>query len=90
MDVEEFLTWAAYYTIEPPGEFRSDVHVAMLMAQQYNLNRGKTKPVKKPMDFLPQWYRMPKPEQSPEMMLRAAQAQFLSMGGDYNELGLES
>lgn len=89
MDVDEFLTWAAFYAIEPPQEWRSDVHVAMLMAQQYNLNRGKSKPVKRPMDFLPQWYKAPRPEQSPETMRQAAIAQFLSLGGDVTELGLE-
>lgn len=60
MGVEEFLGWAAYLQLEPFGEQRADVHVAMLMAQQHNMNRGKGKPVKKPLVFMPQWYKPPK------------------------------
>lgn len=88
MDVDEFFTWAAYFSIEPPHEKRADAHVAMLMAQTYNMNRTKGKPGKKPMDFMPQWYKAPKPAQTPEQMKRAMQLQFLAMGGDPQELGL--
>jgi len=88
MDVEEFLTWAAYFSIEPPLEKRADAHTAMIMAQQYNMQRSKGKPVKKPADFMPQWFKPPKPAQTPAQMKRAMQLQFLALGGDPKELGL--
>ncbi len=89
MDVEEFFTWAAYFSIEPPMGIRADALTGMVMAQQYNMSRGKGKPVRKPFDFMPQWYKPPKPAQTPEQMKRAMQLQFLAMGGDPQELGLE-
>jgi hypothetical protein len=92
MDVDEFLTWAAYFMIEPPVEQRADVHVAMLMAQQYNMNRGKGKAVKKPADFMPRWIKRPPAKSrrslSPEQLKGVAQRQFLALGGDPNELKL--
>ena len=89
MDVDEFFTWAAYFSIEPPHEKRADAHVAMLMAQAYNMNRTKGKPARKPLDFMPQWFKAPKAAQTPEQMKRAMQLQFLAMGGDPQELGLK-
>lgn len=89
MDVDEFLTWAAYFSIEPPLEKRADAHTAMLMAQQYNMNRGKGKPTRKPADFMPQWFKPPRDPQTPEQLKRVMQLQFLAMGGDPKELGLK-
>ena len=88
MDVDEFLTWAAYFSIEPPMETRSDAHTAMLMAQQYNMNRTKGKPAKKPAEFMPQWYKPQRPAQTPEQLRRVMQMQFLAMGGDPKEIDL--
>lgn len=88
MDVDEFLTWAAYFSIEPPHELRADAHTAMIMAQQYNMNRGKGKPGKKPLDFMPQWFKPPRPAQTPDQLKRAMMLQFLAMGGDPKELSL--
>lgn len=88
MDVEEFFTWAAYFSIEPPAGIRADAHTAMVMAQQYNMNRGKGKPVRKPIDFMPQWYKPVRPAQDAEQMKRAMQMQFLALGGDPKELGI--
>lgn len=88
MDVEEFLTWAAYFSIEPPLAARTDAHTAMLMAQQYNMNRGKGRPVRKPSDFMPQWHRTPKTRKAPmppDALKRAAQMQFMALGGEMDE-----
>lgn len=88
MDVEEFFTWAAYFSIEPPAGRRADALTAMLMAQQYNMNRGKGKPTRKPVDFMPVWYRAPRPAQDEAQMRRAMQMQFLAIGGDPKDLGI--
>lgn len=90
MDVEEFLTWAAYFSLEPPLETRSDAHVAMLMAQRFNMNRKKGTTAKKPAEFMPRWYREPRRKrtapQSAEQMRRAMMLQIIALGGDLEEL----
>lgn len=86
MDVEEFLTWAAYLAIEPFPETRADAHVGMLMAQNYNMNRGKGKPAKKVADFVPEWYRPPRPAMTMEQMEIALRAQYLRWHGDPDKL----
>lgn len=88
MDVDEFLTWAAYFAIEPPLEQRSDVHVAMLMAQNYNMNRTKGRAAKRPKEFLPQWYVPDAPAKSAEDLRRAMQLQFLKLGGNPRDIGI--
>lgn len=83
MDVEEFLTWAAFFALEPALETRVDAQTAMLMAQVYNMNRGKGKPARKAADFLPQWgQRGTRAEMTLEQMERAMRRQYLAMGGD--------
>ncbi len=86
MDTEEFLTWAAYVTLEPFPEERADAHTAMLMAQQYNMNRGKGKTPKKPKDFYPQWYSPPRAEKTLEEMGHAMGLYYLAMGGNPQKL----
>jgi len=86
MDTEEFLTWAAYSQIEPFIENRTDGQTAMLMAQQYNMNRGKGRPGKKPKDFYPQWYAQPRRAQTMDEMERAMKMRYLAMGGDPKKL----
>lgn len=83
MDLDEFLTWAAYVAIEPFPEARADAHTAMLMAQQYNMHRGKGKPARKAGDFMPQWHRA---EMTPEQMKRVMAMQYLRWGGDPGRL----
>lgn len=88
MDADEFLGWAAYLQLEPFGEQRADVHVAMLLAQQYDIHRGK-KPRKKPAVFMPQWYKSPKREKRPmtiEELEYVMRRQFLAMGGTLDDL----
>lgn len=85
MDVEEFLTWAAFVQLEPFHEQRADVHIAMTMAQQYNMNRGKRSP-KKPLAFLPRWYKPPKQPMSLEQMGKVMRMQVLAMGGSLEGL----
>lgn len=86
MDVDEFLTWAAFVSLEPFPEARADAHTAMLMAQTYNMNRGKGKPAKSPAEFMPQWHRSPRVEMTLEQQGAALRAQFVAMGGDLAQL----
>lgn len=86
MTYDEFLTWAAYVSIHPFPEERADVHVGMLMAQTYNMNRGKGKPTKKVSDFVPEWNRGSRPEMTVDQMAVAMRAQYLAMGGDPSKL----
>jgi hypothetical protein len=81
MDVDEFLTWAAYTSIEPFPEQRIDVQTALLMAQFYNANRGKWQPPKKATAFLPQWYKPERPPQTAEQMKAIMKRQIVAMGG---------
>lgn len=82
MDSEEFLRWAAFLQMEPLPETRADVHTAMIMAQQYNMNRPKGKAAKRPADFMPQWARSERSEQSMDEMKESLRARYLRMRGD--------
>ena len=80
MGVEEFLGWAAYLQLEPFAELRADAHTAMLMAQQYNMNRGKGKPVKKPAAFMPVWFKPPKRAMGLDELEYVMRRQAVAMG----------
>jgi hypothetical protein len=80
MDSDEFLTWAAFVQLEPLPEQRMDALTAMMMAQQYNMNRGKKAP-KKPTAFLARWYKAPKQPMTLEQMGKVMRMQVIRMGG---------
>lgn len=80
MGDDEFMRWAAYLSLEPFPEQRADAHVAMVMAQQYNINRGK-RPAKKATEFLPQWFKPSKPEMSIDQLGMVMRRQVLALGG---------
>lgn len=86
MDTDEFLTWAAYSSLEPFLEDRADVHTGMVMALQYNMNRSKGKPAKKPGDFIPEWHKAARLEMTTEQLGAVMRAQYLAMGGDPKKL----
>lgn len=80
MDVEEFLTWAAYAQVEPFGEERQDWRNAMLLAMQANMNRPKGAPPIPPARFLPRFEAgMPK-KKTPEEIRAALTAWGASWG----------
>lgn len=84
MSLEEFLRWMAFAALEPFGEERQDWRVAMLMAQQANMHRGKGKaaiPVKR---FLPR-FRSEQRSQSMREMEIALMSQFTALGGKLPE-----
>lgn len=83
MDVDEFLTWIAYARIEPFPETRADVHTGMLMAQQYNMNRGKDAQAKSAADFMPRWYTPPVEVTADGIAIgNAMRTHFIAQGGD--------
>ena len=82
MTVEEFLRWMAFFSLEPFGDDRADWHNAMILAQNYNMNRGKGKRVLTPDKFLVQFRsHKQKQAQSMEQMERALRAQYTAMTG---------
>ena len=85
MEFEEFVGWAAYLSLEPFLEERSDAHTAMLMAQAYNMNRGKGKPARKAVEFMPRWSSEGS-EKSPEQLKAILKMQYLRWNGDPDKL----
>jgi hypothetical protein len=64
MGASEFVTWAAYLSIQPGSEQRADLRNAMLMTLLANANRDR-KRHPKPFtvnEFMPDWW---KPEEKP-------------------------
>jgi hypothetical protein len=83
MDIEEFLTWAAYVALEPFPEARIDIHAAENLAQRHGFNSKRRR---RPADFFKQWYKPPRPEMTMQQLERAMRAQFVAIGGDAKEL----
>lgn len=84
MEVDEFLRWAAYTTIEPFGDDRADWRYAMLMALQANMNRGKKPPM--PVHrFLLKFEATRKVKKSLRELEAVMYAQYLRMGGKPRE-----
>lgn len=86
MSEEELLGWAAFLTLEPFPEDRADIHHARVMAQQYNMNRGRGRPAKPARDFLVDWHRSARPAQTVEQMEIVLRDRFLAWGGDPRKL----
>ena len=76
MTVEEFLRWMAFFSLEPFGDDRADWHNAMLLAQNYNMNRKKGKRVMTPDRFLLKFKSVDRQSQSMEQMEMALAARF--------------
>ncbi len=85
MDWDEFMRWAAFLQMEPPAEQRMDALTAMLMAQQHNIHRGK-KRSRRPADFVPVWFRPPRPEMSIDQLRAAMRMHVVAMGGSLEGL----
>jgi hypothetical protein len=84
MGVDEFLRWMAYTTIEPLESERADWRAALIMSQQYNMNRKKGTPAKSPKQFLPQ-FKQPRRASTLDQMELALWAQYIAMGGQIPE-----
>lgn len=81
MTVDEFLTWAAYMTIEPFGDDRADWRNAMSLAMQANMNRKKGSSAIPVHKFLLRFDNQIKPKRTMKDLEAALYARFLSMGG---------
>lgn len=55
MSGQEFVDWIAYFSLEPFGHARLDVHFARLMALLANINRQKDARPFEPRDFMPEF-----------------------------------
>ena len=53
IDSKELSEWAAFYSIEPFGYFRSDMQAGIIASTVANCNRTKNSRSFKPMDFMP-------------------------------------
>lgn len=76
MTMPEFLTWAAFFNLEPRGDERADWHMAMILSQQANMNRAKGSARAPLSRFLPKWEYKPKRKMTPEEMRDAARQQW--------------
>lgn len=53
MDLEEYLSWQTFERIEPWGEKRADLRVALGFAALWNQQRGRNQAAIKPADLMP-------------------------------------
>ena len=53
MDSRELAEWVAYYSIEPFGDFRTDLVGGIVASTIANCNRSKHSRSFKPSDFMP-------------------------------------
>lgn len=53
LDSKELSEWAAYYSIEPFGYFRSDLQSGVIASTVANCNRTKSSRSFSPLDFMP-------------------------------------
>lgn len=63
-----FNEWADYSELEPFGEERADLRAAIGSCVMANAWRGKGGREFKPQDFMPQFGKTAKPQQTPEQM----------------------
>ena len=53
IDSSELTEWAAFYSLEPFGDFRSDMQAGIIASTIANCNRSKHSKTFKPIDFMP-------------------------------------
>lgn len=83
MSALEFSEWLAYYQLEPFGDERADLRMAILASLIANANRDKKKRKKAfdPKDFIPQFG---KEAQTPEQQLAIVEMLNAMFGGTDN------
>lgn len=69
----EFVEWAAFYSVEPFGEYGHNLRTAMLMSLLANINRDdKKRPQPFELDdFMPDWWEEPSAVQNTGASLAA-------------------
>ena len=53
MSAEEFIQWGVFLSIEPFGDFRADVHMAIIASTIANMSGKTVRRDTKPADFIP-------------------------------------
>lgn len=82
MDVDEFMRWAAFSSLEPLGDERADWRAAAAMAQQHNIHRGKSA-AKSAESFLLRFRARNREEMDLREMELALMAQYAALGGEF-------
>lgn len=80
-----FQEWLEYMHLEPFGEYRNDVRVALPITQLANvLGRRKGRPAFKVKQFLPDWTpREPPKKRTPDQLLEKMIAMNRAFGGKF-------
>lgn len=73
----QFAEWMAYSRLEPWGEERDDLRMAIIASTIANVNRGKNSKAFSPQDFMPQ-FEPETEEQAAERLIAKARA---ALGG---------
>lgn len=60
----EIDEWAAYYRLEPFGEWRGDFRAGVIASTVFNVNRCKNAKARTALDFMPLIERPEKPQPS--------------------------
>jgi hypothetical protein len=82
MDSDELTDWMAFARIEPLDGYRNDINFASLQSLLGNCNRGSSQKAFTIEDFLPDYFKENKPEQTPEDMERSLLAWVKAAGGE--------
>ena len=77
----------AYEQIEPFGETRADLRMAILAATTVNVHKGKKGKSAKPKDFMPEFYKPKKKEMGWQAQLAHIETVNQLMGGKDNRHG---
>ena len=82
MDSDELTDWMAFARIEPLDGYRADINFASLQSLLGNCNRGSNQKAFTIEDFLPDYFRENKPEQTSEDMEKSLIAWVKAAGGE--------
>ena len=79
MAVPEFKGWAGFLSREPPGDIRTQLLLAQLLAFAHNWTQRKGSRPKRPIDFMPWLKADPGPSKSELKQIDANKAQVAEM-----------
>ena len=67
-DSREYAEWRALYELDPWGEERADLRAGIIASTIANVNRGKSQKVFSPGDFMPEFDKPVRTQQTPQEM----------------------
>ena len=70
----QFAEWMAYSRLEPWGEERDDLRMAIIASTIANVNRGKNTKAFKPQDFMPSFEPETEEQATERLIAKAMQA----------------